>query len=218
MCTFARMQSIQLSLNSILSALDLDAACLPLLEQALVRDDLMGAYTPSAVYTVIRTVGGVLNVPQKADRLAEDLEERINIIIHKLKFIAEESKPKVLFLRNVLPSETTHNAYLECITRIAGGVPVSESSTAATADAAIVISEKPIPRLLAELPTLLAAPEWAETAAVKNGNVFIVHHPDYLRHPGALLADDIEILAEILYQKQFFFGRDEDAWMKFEGQ
>ena len=50
---------------------------------------------------------------------------------------------------------------------------------------------------------------------MKNGEVYIVHHPDHLKQPGALIADDIEILAEILYSGQFIFGRDEDAWMRF---
>lgn len=212
------MRSTLLSLHSILTALDLDAACLPLLEQAPSYNELVRANAPSAVYTAIRTIGDTLNATQKANQLIENLEERINIITHKLKFITDENKPHVLFLSDVSPTLIAHDAYLENVARISGGIPVSTFEEAAIADVIVVIGEKPIPHLLAALPPMLAAPEWAKTAAVKNGNVYIIHHPDCLRQPGALIADDIEILAEIFHQKQFIFGRDEDAWMKFEGQ
>lgn len=216
MCTFASMQSTRLSIHSILTALDLDAACLPLLEEAPAHDELLRAHTPDAIYTAIRTIGDLLNAPQKADQLIENLEERINIIIHKLKFIADENKPRVLFLDDVSPARVNRNVYLETIARISGGIPVDTSSEPTTAEVIVVVSEQPMPQILTALPTLLAAPEWSEVMAVKNGNVYIIHHPDHLRQPGALIADDIEIMAEILHQKQFIFGRDEDAWMKFE--
>lgn len=211
------MQSTRLSLHSILTALEIDAACLPLLEQAPTYDELVRAHTPDTIYTAIHTVGDTLQVAPKARQLVENLEERINIIIHKLKFIADENKPRVLFLSNISPVQLINDTYLETIARIAGGIPISASADVAIADVIVVVSESPIPRLLTAFPVLLTQPEWAQTAAVKNGNVFIIHHPNHLRQPGALIADDIEILAEILHQKQFFFGRDEDAWMKFEG-
>ncbi|WP_262245519.1 hypothetical protein [Parapedobacter soli] len=201
------MQSTRLSLQSILTALDLDAACLPLLEQAPARDDLLRAHTPESIYIATRTIGDILNAQEKADRLADDLAERINIVTHKLKFITEESKPNVLFLADVSPMRPIYDAYLETITRFAGGIPIQAthaSAAEAAADVIVIINDKPIPQLLATLPGLFTVP------------AYIIHHPNHLRQPGALIADDIEILAEILYPKQFFFGRDEDVWMKFD--
>ncbi len=211
------MRSTLLSLHSILTALDVDAACLPLLEQAPTYHELLQAHTPDTVYAAIRSIGDTLHANPKADQLIENLEERINIIAHKLKFIADESKPRIVFLTDVSPVKIHSDTYLETIARIAGGIPINASAVD-TADAVVVVCEKPTPHVLAVLPAMLALPEWAQTAAVKHGNVYIIHHPDHLRQPGALIADDIEILAEILYPKQFIFGRDEDAWMKFEGQ
>ncbi|MEC3881585.1 ABC transporter substrate-binding protein [Parapedobacter sp. 10938] len=212
------MRSTPLSLQSILTALDLDTACLPLLEQAPHHEALLRAHTPDAVYTAIHDIGNTLHAASKADQLVEDLEERINIITHKLKFIADENKPRVLFLADLSPVQLISDAYLETAARTAGGIPISLLTEGISADVIVVISETPMPQLLAALPALLAAPEWAQTTAVKQGNVFIIHHPDHLRQPGALIGDDIEILAEILHPKQFIFGRDEDAWMKFEVQ
>ncbi len=212
------MRSTRLSLRSILPALGLDTACLPLLEEALGHETLLRAHTPDAIYAAIRAIGDTLHVAAQADQLVEDLEERINIITHKLKFIADDSKPRVLFLADVAPVQLIHNAYLETVARAAGGVPVSVLTEGAAANIIIVISKRSARQLLAEFPAVLATPQWAQTAAVKNGDVFIIHHPSHLREPGALIADDIEILAEIFHPKQFFFGRDEDAWMKFEVQ
>ena len=219
MCTFARMRSTTpLSLNSILTALDLDTACLPLLAEAPGHDTLLHAHTPDAIYAAIRDIGHTLQVEAKANQLADDLEERINIVSHKLKFISDENKPRVLFLADVAPIRLVDNAYLAAIARVAGGIPVSTPTEGAVIDTLVIISEKPVQQLLAALPNWLAMPEWAETEAVKQGNIYLIHHPDHLQQPGALVADDIEILAEIFYPKQFIFGRDEDAWMKFEGQ
>lgn len=210
------MRSTPLSFHSILTALELDAACLPLLEQSPARDELLYAHTPNAIYTAIHTIGDILNAQQTANQLVEGLEERINIVTHKLKFITDENKPHVLFLADVSPLQVAHNAYLENITRVSGGIPTNALGETAVVDVIVVVSAD-ISRILTGLPGLLTTSELAQTAAVKNGNVYIIHHPDHLRQPGALIADDIEILAEILHQKQFFFGRDEDAWMKFEG-
>ena len=209
------MRSTRLSIQSILTALDLDAACMPLLEKAPVYEALLRSHTPDAVYAAILTIGDLLDCPQQATRLAESLEERINIVTHKLKFIADESRPRVLFLDDVAPAHTVHDTYLDTIARIAGGIPVRPDAGPASASTIVVVSDKPVPQLLTGLPDLLATPEWSETAAVKNGEIYIVHHPDHLQQPGALIADDIEILAEILYSGQFIFGRDEDAWMRF---
>lgn len=147
----------------------------------------------------------------------EDLEERIDIIAHKLKFIADDSKPRVLFLADVSPVQSVTNPYLDILTRGAGGIPIGTTADGTTADVIVVVSNKTTPQLLSALPTLFSTPGWSESVAVKNGSIYLIHHPDYLRQPGALIADDMEILAEILHPKQFVFGRDKDVWMKFEG-
>src|SRR5690606_28678947 len=97
------MRSTPLSFHSILTALELDAACLPLLEQSPARDELLYAHTPDAIYTAIHTIGDILNAQQKANQLVESLEERINIVSHKLKFITDENKPHVLLLADISP-------------------------------------------------------------------------------------------------------------------
>lgn len=213
------MQSSHLSLQTVLEALDLDAACLPLLEQADEYHSLLSASSPETVYNTIRSIGRLLNVQQQANQLVENLEERINIIIHKLKFIANDNRPKVLCLTDVSPMADAHSHYLDGLVRIAGGVIDTNTTTSKwDPDILIIISEKPIPTLLDELPAAFSTGGWPQTKAIANSQIYIVHNPKYLRQPSAYLADDAEILAEIIQPKYFIFGRDEDAWMKFEWQ
>lgn len=211
------MQRPLLSLHSVLEALEIDAACISLLEHTSEYHDFIHADTPESIYRAIRTIGSILDTPQRADQLAENLEERINIISHKLKFIAEENKPKIAFFREVSPAVTTDDGYLANLIRIAGGIYQTGVSTEeSNPDLLIVFNEKPISQLLTGLPQALSI--WSQTRAVANNRIYIIHHPDYLRQPSARVADDIEILAEIFYPKYFVFGRDEDVWMKFEWQ
>jgi len=210
------MRSQLTSLRGVLEALDLDTACLALLEQTDTPDRLKRSSTPEAIYATIRTIGQTLNVHQKANQLADDLEERINIVIHKLKFVAKESRPTVLFLHDVSPVQVVLDDYLTHLVDIAGGIPCTDTATGSSApDIVIIISDKPVSQLLNELPDALSKAEWKQAEAINNDNVYIVHHVEYFRQPGALVADEVEILAEIIQPKHFIFGRDQDIWMRF---
>ncbi|MBK1439414.1 hypothetical protein JHJ32_05395 [Parapedobacter sp. ISTM3] len=214
------MQNPRLSLQSVLTALNLDSACTPLIEQAPLYEKLIHAVTPQSVYAAIREIGETLNVQQPANQMAEDLEERIDIIIHKLKFIANDNKPRVLALYDVHPLKIAHNEYLASLVQICAGISYPGDITASiwNPDIIIVINDKPMPRLLDELPATFSDPAWRQVNALANNQVYIVHNSNYLHQPGALIADDAEILAEIIHPKYFVFGRDEDAWMRFEWQ
>ncbi|SFC31312.1 iron complex transport system substrate-binding protein [Parapedobacter composti] len=200
----------------VLDALNLAATDLPLLEHTGEYQDLVRATTPDDVYTGLRAIGRILNAQQRAETLVEALEERINIIVHKLKFIPETHKPRVLLLQAISPLTAIRQAYLDNLVRIAGGIPLLETAAAGEQpDIIILISKEPVPQLLKEVPGLFSAPAWRHVPAIMHSNIFIIHHNQYLRQPGALIADDAEILAEIIHPKYFIFGRDEDVWMRF---
>lgn len=213
------MQNPLISLYSILEALNIDTACTALLKQVDANGRLTQYSNPETVYRAIRTVGQTLNVLQEANQLAEELEERINIINHKLKYIAAESKPKVTVLNEVLPAQVADNKYVGNLVAIAGGI--IHASTAVgelNPDIIIIVNDQPVSQLLEKLPEALSTHEWLKTNAIKNNNIYIIQHSGYLRQPGVNIADDAEILAEILHPKHFIFGRDKDVWMKFNWQ
>jgi|SRR5690606_1566369 hypothetical protein len=209
------MQSHFSTAHSLAGALGLPAAAVPLIEQTEGFRKLTGATTPDVIYAALQAIGDTLTVRPTADQLVENLEERINIITHKLKFIAPENRPRVLLLHEVSPLIEVRSEYITNLVLTAGGVPVEMAVDGAHAEILILITDKQVPALLNDLPRLLSAEPWSQVPAVANDNVYIVHHPGYFRQPGALLADDAEILAEIIHPKYFIFGRDEDVWMRF---
>lgn len=217
MITFARMQRPHLSFQSILKALEVDTACIPLLERAPGYPDLLRAESPQAIFHAIHTIGGILNIPERADRLVEELSERINLISHKLKFITEENKPRVALFGDGSPMAVANDGYIGNLIQVAGGVLLPEPSVNdRNVDVLIVRSEKPVSELLTGLPQSLS--RWSDHPALVQNRLYIIHHRAHLRAPGALIADDAEVLAEILYPNYFVFGRDEDVWMKFDWQ
>lgn len=144
-------------------------------------------------------------------------EERIAIITHKLKFIPDEHRIKVAYVRQTNPLNFIQDEYLDQVIRVAGGIPQSDPSDANFApEALIVISNKDVGTILSELPTELATSIWPDTSAVKNNNIFIVYHPEHLQTPGKSSADDVEIMAEIINPGYFIYGRNEDAWLQFD--
>src|ERR1700761_5945338 len=70
------------------------------------------------IYNDIQTVADALNVTQKGEQLVEDLQERVDIIRHKLKFI--ENKPAVACVEWLEPMMLSGNWIPELV-GIAGG-------------------------------------------------------------------------------------------------
>lgn len=151
---------------------------------------------------------------QKASR--EDIIERLEIIAHKLKFIPDEARPKVHYIQEINPVTITPNPYLDLLIRLSGGIPQTDPSAEGfNPSVLLVLSDKPVPDLFKELPMMLSMSEISDIEAIKNNQVFLIHHPEHLKTIGKQLAEDAEILAEIICPGYFIFGRDQDAWMQF---
>lgn len=203
------------ALVAIVEALAVDPACIQLLEKYDL--DTASIRTVTDVYTFIKQVGDILNVADKADVLCESLEERINIVIHKLKFIGEDQKPRVWVVDNILSAGAVQDAYLDALVRTAGGkLPMVGSADLAPELLLIIAKEKPLHELLHVLPSVLDEPMWRETPAVKNNRVFLLDGRKRLTKDFSKVADDVEILAEMLYPTYFVYGGNGESWMQFE--
>jgi len=170
------------------------------------------------VYQQIRTVAEAFDAVERAEELIENLEERINIVIHKLKFIPQEQKQEVLLVNRLVPFEYGGSAYTDILIRTAGGKPpLTKPDGKIDAEVLIILArDKSLPHLLGELPMVFELPEWKDVPAVKNNQVFLVDGTLRLQHHYAQIADDIELLAEILYPQYFVFGENGESWIKFE--
>lgn len=211
------MQEPDFPLASILATLGLDETSLPLLQNSPEYPAIRQAQTPNDIYDAIRQIGSLTGAREPAEQLVEPLEERTNIIAHKLKFIAPEQRPSVLCLQHVSPAAIAQNGYLDALVRLAGGIPFAAVQDGAfQPDILVILSDEPLPALFGELPALLASSTWETTPAVAKNKVFIIQDPEALRHPGLRVADDAEILAEIISPKYFVFGQEGTSWIRFE--
>ena len=141
--------------------------------------------------------------------LPEELQERIDLIKHKLKFI--EQKPAVACIIN-LDTLTLADATVAELISIAGGASESQFN-----DPEIIIvmpAGYGIPQIMQQMDRLLQVPGFNELKAAKNNRVYIADGNFDLQHPDQLVTLT-EVLGEIINPKQFIFGYEGEKWIKF---
>ncbi|MDF2433871.1 MAG: iron complex transport system substrate-binding protein [Mucilaginibacter sp.] len=177
------------------------------------------------IFTDIKTIANSLNVSDVGNDLLERLYERVDIVRHKLKFIAD--KPTVACIEWLEPLMLSGN-WIPELAGIAGGnailaeagkhSPYVQWDDIRIADPEIIILMPcgfAIERTLKEMDIMLELPGFTEMKAVKNNRVYIADGNQYFNRPGPRIVDSIEILAEIIYPKQFIFGYEGNGWIKF---
>jgi iron complex transport system substrate-binding protein len=177
------------------------------------------------ILTDIKSVASVFDAESRAEVLVEQMEERINIIRHKLKFL--ENKPKVACIEWLQPLMVAGN-WTPGLVDIAGGKAIlaEDGKHSPFVDFDQIVQEDPeiilvmpcgysIPQTLKEINSLLELEGWSELNAVKNSRIYIADGNQYFNRSGPRIVDSIEILAEIINSKQFVFGYEVDGWIRF---
>jgi iron complex transport system substrate-binding protein len=177
------------------------------------------------ILTDIQTIAIKLGVTDRADKLLEEIDDRINILRHKLKYT--ERKPKVACIEWLSPLMVAGNWTPELV-EIAGGQsvlgiagkhsPFVSFDRIKEEDPEIIIVMPcgfSTQRTLQEIHLLLELPGWNDLNAVKNNQVFIADGNQYFNRSGPRIIDSIEILAEIIHPKLFVFGYENNGWIKF---
>lgn len=210
------MQSKDAMLMPVIRALGLDEACAQLLDKN-EEIDVDSLNDVQAIYTLITRVGAALDVQEQAERFMGALEERINIVVHKLKFIEGSQRPKVLLAYDNELQQAIEDPYLRLLVETAGGRAYKPMLGDENPGLILVLAEKKnMYQLLGGLPDVLAQDEWKHTDAVKQNKVFLVDGQKKLTGNLVQIADDIELLAEIIFPQYFVFGEQGESWMKFE--
>ncbi len=209
------------------------AVALPEVEQALnnylERPAQIISLQPARLHDIfgnINEVAEAIDAKPQGDQLVEDLQERLDLIRHKLKFI--ENRPTVACIEWLEPLMISGNWIPELV-EIAGGTPVLSTAGRHSpriewidlrlADPEIMVVMPcgfSIERTLKEMDILLQLPGFADLQAVKNKRLYIADGNQYFNRPGPRIVDSAEILAEIIYPKQFIFGYEGEGWIKFE--
>jgi len=177
------------------------------------------------IFNDIKTVAVALNAEAAGDTLMEDLQERVDIIRHKLKYV--ESRPSVACIEWLEPLMVSGNWVPELVS-IAGGSsilaeagkhsPFVQWDDILDADPEIIVVMPcgfSIERTMREIDLLLNLPGFAAMRAVKANRLYIADGNQYFNRPGPRIVDSIEIMAEIIHPKLFTFGNEGNGWIKF---
>ncbi|HEX8377281.1 MAG TPA: cobalamin-binding protein [Pedobacter sp.] len=181
--------------------------------------------TLSDIFGEILVLAEKLDVKSRGEELVEELQERCDLIHHKLKFV--EQRPSVVCIEWLSPLMVAGNWTPELI-QIAGGVPLLAESgqhsgyidfaqiEAANPDVIVIAPcGFAMDRTLQEINLLLGLEGWSELNAVKNNRVYIADGNQYFNRSSQKVVDTIELLAEIIHPKQFVFGYEGKGWLKF---
>lgn len=146
--------------------------------------------------------------------LPEELQERIDIIKHKLKFF--EQKPTVAAITQLHPFQLA-GAEINQLLILAGGLPITGELQEQNPDVIVLMPEgRTIEQTMRNLGDLLQIPGFTELRAVKNNRLYLADALTYFKNTEENQVDSIELLAEIIYPKQFIFGHEGEGWVKFE--
>jgi iron complex transport system substrate-binding protein len=199
------------------------------LSQLISQDTKLISLHPDTLSDILKEITEIANtlgVAAKGNQLLEDLEERIDLVKHKLKFFPD--KPKVVIIEWLSPIMVAGNWIPELI-EIAGGTsllanngkhsPYVEWQQIYDSNPDVLIVAPcgfAINRTLQEIDLLLNLPGWRDLTAVKNNQVYIADGNAYFNRSGPRIVDTIEMLAEMITPKYFNFGYEGEGWIKFE--
>lgn len=142
---------------------------------------------------------------------AEIMEEKIDLILHKLKFLPLDSFPTVAVLNQKDNFNPTYNSLLAEKVKIAGG----KLANTLEDNPSILIVIQDSNNLYQVLPTYLLELKARKIRALLENKIFILQK-DHFQDNNDTYIRDTEILAEIIQPKYFFFGRDGEDWVKFD--
>ncbi|MNY09048.1 hypothetical protein D3C86_1419390 [compost metagenome] len=150
--------------------------------------------------------------------LREDLETRIDIIEHKLKYVTD--KPTIAIVESLDPLKLA--TVDEELLGLAGGTAIKAEDASLwndlkTIDPEILIfaiKGNSIPQTLSAVFEKVPMELLGELFAMKSNRVFIAESENFYNVSGEKLVDHLELVAEIINPKQFYFGFEGNGWVK----
>lgn len=177
------------------------------------------------VWSDIRRVAAALAAEDRAERLTEILQQRIDAIARRAHAI--DRRPTVACIEWIEPLMAAGNWMPEMV-EIAGGVnlfgeagkhsPWMTWEELVGRDPEIILVTPcgfDIARTMEEMHLLSNKSEWNELKAVRTDRVFVADGNQYFNRPGPRLVESLEILAELFHPKAFRFGHEGEGWMRY---
>lgn len=143
----------------------------------------------------------------------ERLEEEVDIVYHKLKFIPVESRPRVTVISNIRDLSQDFTALTIEALEIAGG-SWQASLGIEKAEKIIVVQRDDL--LYGDLPVVLREDAIAQSPAIVNNELYIVQQDVFENASADAFLKQVEIFAEIIQSKYFVYGHDGQDWVQFD--
>ncbi|MDQ7051769.1 MAG: cobalamin-binding protein [candidate division KSB1 bacterium] len=177
------------------------------------------------VWEDIRRVGRALGVADRAERLVQQLQARMEAIANEAK--SATKRRRAACIEWIDPLMAAGNWMPELV-EMAGGIhlfgeagkhsPFMSWDELRRADPDILLIHPcgfDIARTLEEMPVLTQRPDWGDLRAVQQKQVFVLDGNQYFNRPGPRLVESLEILAEIFHPSLFQFGHEGRGWVRF---
>jgi iron complex transport system substrate-binding protein len=174
------------------------------------------------VWTSIRQVAVVLDVPEGGDSLVAELRRRVEAISARAANLP--GRPGVACLEWLEPLMAAGNWVPELVD-LAGGrnlfgsagkhSPWMSWDDLRQRDPNIIVALPcgfDLERTRAEMVALTGRADWSELAAVRGGRVHVTDGNQFFNRPGPRLVESLEILAEIIHPEAFAFGHHGVGW------
>jgi len=175
------------------------------------------------VWSDITRVAEALGDPTRGAALTDGLQARVRTIGEKTKVLP--TRPTVACLEWLDPLMASANWMPELVSLAGGRNLFGEAGTHAPWITWEALREKDpdvvvvlpcgfsIARTQQDMPLLTGKPDWADLQAVRNGRVYLTDGNQYFNRPGPLMAESLEILAEIFHPSMFHFGHEGTGWV-----
>jgi iron complex transport system substrate-binding protein len=151
--------------------------------------------------------------------LPEELQERLALISHKLKFTPQ--RPMVACITALDPLQLATDELAQQIT-LAGGISIAgDADTMLQLDPDVIILKPEghsIEQAMSAFGQLSELDGFNKLKAVKSNRFYIVDGDRNFNSDAETFVDSVELLAEIIYPKQFIFGHEGEGWVKFNLQ
>lgn len=144
---------------------------------------------------------------------AERMEEEIDIMLHKLKFLPRENFPKTVLLDQSSAFNPIISRLLEEKVKISGGQYITDLKD----NPQVIILIQETENLYAEISSLLQEELIKSSDAYTNNRIYIIHNKTFNQDDSSYL-QDLEILSEIIHPKFFYFDRNGKDWVQFDMQ
>ncbi len=174
----------------------------------------------------IRRVARALEVPERGDRLAEEVTARIDDVRRRTRDLPRRTVVSIEWIEplmaagNWMPELIEAAGGRELFGTVGAHSPWTtwEQMRAADPETIVILPcGFDLARTRDEAASLRELPGWADLRAVREGRVAITDGHQYFNRPGPRLAESTEILAEILHPETFAPTHAGRGWEAFEG-